>query len=337
MPLNHFNLKGKFRTESGFYFQGLRLAYTVHGTLNEQKTNVIWVFHALTANSDPAEWWPGMVGEGCVFDPHKYFIICVNMPGSCYGSSGPLDTNPDTGKPWHHDFPLFTISDMVKAYRQLRDHLGIKSVELAVGGSTGGMQALEWAIQEPDFIRKLVLIATSARHSPWGIAFNASQRMAIEADHTWIQRTDQAGIEGMKVARSIALISYRSYEAYGSSQQDDSEQLQHYKAESYQKYQGEKLSKRFNAFSYYQLSLAMDAHHAGRHRESIEVALGSIKAQTLVIGISTDQLFPPADQQFLATHIKGSRLEIIDSLYGHDGFLLEFNQLSKLILNNHFL
>lgn len=331
MSLAFYHFPEKFKTESGYDFKGLRLAYTVHGTLNQQRDNVIWVFHALTANSDPAEWWPGMLGSDLLFDPQKHYIICVNMPGSCYGSSGPLDENVKTGQLWYHDFPLFSIRDMVNAYRQLRDHLGIRSVMLGIGGSMGGMQALEWAVQEPDFFKSLVLIACSARHSAWGIAFNASQRMALESDITWQERHAQAGAEGMKVARSMALLSYRCFEAYEATQTDRSDKLQHYKAESYQRYQGEKFAGRFNAFSYYRLSQSMDTHHVGRNRESTESALHRVTAETLIISIQGDQLFPLNDQIFLAENIPGARLEIIPSVYGHDGFLIEVKALSKKI------
>jgi homoserine O-acetyltransferase/O-succinyltransferase len=329
--MNIYQYPGDFFTEGGQLLPDLKLAYTTSGRLNQAKNNVVWVFHALTANSNPAEWWPGMIGENRLIDPENDFVICVNMPGSCYGSSGPLDTNSSTGRPWYHEFPVFTILDMIKAYQGLRDQLGISAIKLAIGGSTGGMQALEWAVFEPEFIQNLVLIATNARHSPWGIAFNTSQRMAIEADQTWKNRDANAGMEGMKVARSIALISYRSYEAYLDTQAETNAPITAFRAESYQKYQGEKLAQRFNAFSYYALSRTMDAHHVGRNRGGIEKALAAIKAKTLVIGIKTDQLFPPSEQEYLARLIPQAALEIIDSRFGHDGFLLEFEKLSKII------
>ena len=158
--------------ESGQHLPGIHLAYTVHGALNERRDNVIWIFHALTANSDPAEWWPGLVGAGKLFDPAEYYIICVNMPGSCYGSTGPLDVDPATGEPYYHDFPLFTTRDMIRTYQALRHELGIQKILLGIGGSMGGQQLLEWAIEEPALFRNIVPIATNARHSPWAIAFS---------------------------------------------------------------------------------------------------------------------------------------------------------------------
>jgi homoserine O-acetyltransferase len=331
-----------FILECGITLPKIHLAYTTHGHLNAAKDNVVWIFHALTANSDPGEWWPGLVGTGKLFDPELHFIVCVNMPGSCYGSIGPLELNPDTTEPWYHDFPFFTTRDMIRGYQHLRQHLGIEKIHTGIGGSMGGQQLLEWAIEEPDLFRYIFPVATNAQHSPWGIAFNASQRMSIEADKTWLERKPDAGTEGMKVARSIALISYRHYETYSKSQSEtNDDSISDYKSESYQRYQGEKLARRFNAFSYYKLSQGMDAHNVGRGRKSVTEALKKVRAQTLVIGIETDILFPLVEQRFLADHIPGAEYRAIQSHYGHDGFLLEFDQIEQIIReflgngNNH--
>jgi homoserine O-acetyltransferase len=327
-----FTYNKPFRLESGALLNQFHLAYTTLGELNEAKNNTIWIFHALTANSDPSEWWSGLVGDGKLFDPSKYFIVSVNMPGSAYGSLGPLDTNPLTNEPYYHDFPWFTPRDMIRAYDPLRKFLGIEKIFLGIGGSMGGQQLLEWAIEEPQLFEHIVPIATNAFHSAWGIAFNASQRMAIESDQTWKDKISSAGSEGLKAARSIALLSYRHYDAYGISQIEESNDLlDEFKSESYQRYQGEKLVKRFNAFSYYFLSKGMDAHNVGRNRMSIEMALKEITARTLVIGISNDILFPISEQQFLAKSINGAHFKSIDSFYGHDGFLLEYDQITKAI------
>jgi homoserine O-acetyltransferase len=333
-----FSYQHAFTLESGRGLPGFHLAYTVHGKLNAAKDNVVWVFHALTANSDPAEWWHGLVGEGKVFDPHQYCIVCVNMPGSCYGSIGPLDTNTETGQPFYHHFPAFTTRDMIRSYQKLQEHLGIKSIAVGLGGSMGGQQLLEWAIEDPELFRHILPIATNAYHSPWGIAFNATQRQCIEGDPTWKSASPGAGMEGMKTARAIALLSYRNYLTYDALQkgyhiESNGAQLDKkvFKAETYQQYQGEKLARRFNAFSYYFLSRSMDMHDVGRGRLSVEAALGSIKARTLVIGISTDLLFPVKEQEFLAKAIPNAKLAVIDSLFGHDGFLLEFAQIEKLV------
>jgi len=318
--------------ESGAVLQKLHLAYTTYGQLNENKDNVVWIFHALTANSKPHEWWPEMVGEGRVFDPAKYFIICVNMPGSCYGSISPLDINPDTGAPYYHDFPFFTIRDMVQAYRLLQKELGVDKIKIGIGGSTGGQQLLEWAVQDPDLFSYIIPIATNAVHSPWGKAFNASQRFAIEADSTWWEKKEDAGKKGLEVARSIALLSYRTDIAYNKTQADlNDEMIEGFRSESYQRYQGEKLSKRFNAFSYYALTKSMDSHNLGRGRGGVQAALHTIKAKTLVLSLEGDILFPLYEQEFLAQHIPNARVKLINSDYGHDGFLLEFEQLTAAI------
>lgn len=338
MSYKTFRYDHLFTLESGRTVKGFHLAYTTYGKLNEAKNNVVWIFHALTANSNPTEWWPGLVGENTFFDPAKYFIVCVNMPGSCYGSLSPLDTDPRTNEPFYQNFPWFTTRDMVRAYQNLKKHLRIEKISIGIGGSMGGQQLVEWAIEEPQLFDYIIPIATNAYHSSWGIAFNVSQRWCIENDITWKNKDADAGLEGMKVARSIALLSYRHYDTYALSQQGfttETELLsvdkQVSKAESYQRYQGEKLARRFNAFSYYFLSQGMDKHNVARGRGSLHAALGSITAKTLVIAISSDILFPPAEQELLAAHIPNAELAIINSHYGHDGFLLEYEQITELI------
>ncbi|MGJ7032831.1 homoserine O-acetyltransferase family protein [Niabella hirudinis] len=321
-----------FILESGTIFQNLRLAYTTYGIMNEEQTNIIWIFHALTANSNPHEWWPEMIGEGRVFDPARDFIICVNMPGSCYGSSSPLDVNPATGTPYYHDFPFFTIRDMARSYRLLQKQLGIRKIKIGIGGSTGGQQLLEWAVQDPALFEYIIPLATNAVHSPWGKAFNASQRFAIEADQTWQNKRPDAGLKGMEVARGIALLSYRNATAYNKTQSEHSDdQLEAFRSESYQRYQGTKLAARFNAFSYYALSKSMDSHNLGRGRGGAIKALEQIGAKTLALALEGDLLFPPEEQEFLAAHIPGGIEKLIRSDYGHDGFLLEFEQISEAI------
>ncbi|MBD2699289.1 homoserine O-acetyltransferase [Spirosoma sp. BT702] len=336
MDIQYFDYKYSFPLESGGSLPGFRLAYTTRGTLSQtpDHSNVVWVCHALTGNADAGDWWWGMVGAGKQFDPARDFIVCVNVLGSCYGSTGPLSTNPVTGQTYFHDFPAITIRDLVNAMDLLRQELGIEKIHTCIGGSVGGEQAMEWAILQPSLIQNLILIAVSAVASPWCIAFNEAQRMAIEADPTWPERRDDAGRNGMKAARAMAMISYRNYDTYGFTQAlDNNEQLDEYKAAGYQRYQGDKLADRFNAFTYWTLSKVMDSHNVGRNRGSILNALAQIKARTLVVGILSDLLFPPSEQQFLARHIPDATYEEIDSLYGHDGFLIEFRPLTNIIRN----
>jgi homoserine O-acetyltransferase len=270
-----------------------------------------------------------------LFNPDDYYIVCANMLGSCYGSTNALSINPETGEPYYHDFPLITARDMVAAFDRLREYLGIGHIHTLVGGSTGGQHALEWAITAPDLFDYLIPIATNAQHSPWGIAFNESQRLAIEADATWKERHPDAGKLGLQAARSIAMLSYRSYETYQASQSESEDGvIDGFKASSYQRYQGEKLVNRFNAFSYYTLIKVMDSHHVGRGRGGCIAALSRIKAKTLVIGVASDVLFPIGEQLFLAKHIPNASFVAIESPYGHDGFLIEFDLLQKHI--RHF-
>lgn len=317
--------------ESGETLRQWGLAYHTQGQLNEAGNNVIWVCHALTANSDPFSWWDGIVGTGCLFDPSEHFIICANMLGSCYGSTNALSINPDTGEPYYHAFPTLTIRDMVKAFDRLRIYLGIERIDTLIGGSMGGQQALEWAITQPQLFKHFIPIATNAQHSPWGIAFNASQRLAIEADSTWKENREDAGKAGLAAARATAMLSYRNYDTYNTTQADENHKIDHFKASSYQTYQGSKLADRFNAFSYFTLSKAMDSHNVGRDRGGIEHALSQIQARTLVMGISSDILFPIEEQQRIAEGIEGADFQSIDSLYGHDGFLIEFKAMEKAL------
>lgn len=335
-----FNYTKPFTLESGVTLPGYHLAYTTHGKLNAAKDNVVWIFHALTANSNPLEWWPGLVGEGKFFDPAKYFIICVNKPGSPYGSISPLSINPETGQPYYHQFPVFTIRDMIRTYQQLKDHLGIKKIFIGLGGSTGGMQLLEWSIEEPELFEHIVPIATNAALSPWAIAFNASQRLAIEADETWLEEKPDAGQRGLAAARSIALLSYRHYNGYDITQPRDKAFVELskeavYAADNYQRYQGLKLVNRFNVISYYRLSQSMDSHDVGRNRNGVEKALKQVKTRTLVIGIVSDMLYPISEQEYLQKTIPGAQLLSIASDFGHDGFLLEYEKIETAL--KHFI
>lgn len=327
-----FHYHEKFQLEAGGSLQGFQLKYTTLGKFNADKSNVVWICHALTGSPDFTDWWSGMFDEGRFFDPAQYFIICANVLGGCYGSTGHLSLNPENGKPYFHSFPTITNRDVVRAFDLLRQELQIEQVHTLIGGSLGGQQVLEWAIEQPDVFQHIIPIATNASHSPWGIAFNEAQRMAIEADATWKDNDIRAGSEGLKAARAIGMLSYRFYDTYGQTQSEkNNDKLEEYRASTYQRYQGQKLANRFNSFTYYGLSKMMDSHNVGRSRESIESALRSIKAKTLVVGIDSDILFPLSEQRFLAETIPHARLEVMTSLYGHDGFLVEFEQLSNHI------
>ena len=323
-----------FKLESGEVLPSLEIAYDTFGELNEAKDNVIWVCHALTANSDVADWWPHTVEQGKFLDPERYFIVCANFLGSHYGTTSPLSVNPATDKKWYYDFPRITVRDMVACHQLLAKELGIERVKLLIGSSIGGFQCMEWAIMEPEFMENLALIATTTYSEPWAAAFNESQRMAIRLDPSWGEEKDDAGLDGMAVARSIALISYRGGAAYNATQQELSNPLEasfDRRAHSYQQYQGEKLRRRFNALSYYRLSEAVDSHNIARGRGTIAEALSRIKARTLVVAISSDILFPVEAHTPLREHIADVEYHLIESEFGHDGFLVEHEKLNTII------
>ena len=306
-----------FTLESGISLPKLKIAYHYYGEYTPGK-KVAWVCHALTANSDVAEWWKGLVGEGSIINPNDYFIVCANIIGSCYGS-----TQTD-------QFPMITIRDMVKANILLRQHLGIESIDLILGGSMGGYQALEWAIMEPTVIQKMFLIATTAAESAWAIAIHTAQRLAIEADPTWKETKPNAGAKGLKAARAIGILTYRNYDIFKEKQTDaDAEKIDDLKAASYINYQGDKLVNRFNAYSYWLLTKSMDSHHIARGRGGdLKATLSSIQTPTLVIGINSDILCPLTEQKFMEAHMPNASLVAIDSMYGHDGFIIETAQIT---------
>ncbi len=329
--MHFFNYPHPITLESGGTLPELTIAYTTYGQLNADRSNVVWVCHALTANANAADWWNGVVGAQHVIDPAKYFIVCANILGSCYGSTGPLSINPLTQQPYYHSFPLVTIRDMVQAHILLRKHLGIENIFLIMGGSMGGYQALEWCVAEKNVISNLFLLATSPTESAWGIAIHTAQRLSIEADCTWQNPSPQAGAKGLKAARAIGMLTYRNYGIMVKQQTDgDAEKLDNYKASTYIQYQGDKLVQRFTAYSYWLLTKAMDSHHLGRARGGdLLPVLQTITQQTLLVGISSDILCPLTEQLFLATHLPNATLIEIDSNYGHDGFIVESAIISK--------
>jgi homoserine O-acetyltransferase/O-succinyltransferase len=323
-----------FRTETGAILPELEIAYHTWGTLNSDADNVIWVCHALTANSDVESWWPGMVGKGLLFDPEKYFIVCANVLGSCYGTTGPASINTETGRPWLRDFPAVTIRDLVNVHEILRKHLGIKNIHSVIGASIGGFQSLEYCIMYPGIVDRLIFIASSCKQSPWAIGFSESQRLAMEADQSFVANVPDGGKAGLKAARSIALLSYRNAPAYNRTQaEQDDEKLDNFRASSYQAYQGDKLVNRFNPYSYYTLVKLSDTHNTGRGRGGTAKALARIKARALCIGITSDILFPVEEQKYVAANIPDAEYVEIDSFYGHDGFLIENELVTNTVRN----
>ena len=344
--LQQYHYKHPFVLEGGGVLDGLTIGYHTYGRLDEQGNNVVWVCHALTANSDAVEWWSGLIGPGKVIDTNRYYVVCANILGSCYGTEAALF---DGEKPL-----LVSIRDMVAAHRLLREHLGIPSIRLLMGGSMGGYQVLEWAIQEPALIRELFLIGTAASESAWGIAIHTAQRLAIEADPTWYNHGQAAlvarghatgavetggatpgempGAAGLKAARAIGMLTYRTYEQFVAAQTGPAGEVEGFRAESYIRYQGQKLTRRFQARNYWLLTRSMDTHNIARGRGgNIETVLHSIPHRTLVMGINSDLLCPFVEQKFLAQHLPQAHLIGIDSIYGHDGFLTESARISEYL------
>ncbi len=334
MEPHYYDYPRPFPLERGGELPALRIAYHTYGRLNEAGDNVVWVCHALTANSEVADWWPHTVEEGRFLDPDRHFVICANILGSHYGTTGPLSPNPATGEPWYGEFPKLTMHDVIRAHRLLADHLGIRRIKALIGSSVGGFQAVEWAVSEPDFIERLALIATAAKATPWQIAIDQTQRMAILADSSYGERRPDAGMAGMAAARAIGLLTYRGPEGYNLTQQehDTAPRYADFRACTYQSYQGEKLCRRFDAYSYMAILDTFDTHDVGRNRGGVAEALKRIKAQTLVVGITTDLIFTPAEMRELASRIPGSSYHEIASPFGHDGFLVEHEQLNAILM-----
>ena len=325
-----------FSFEAGGSLDQLEIIYHTSPREYKKGDRVVWLCHALTANSDPQDWWPEMVGANCCVDPDIDFVVCVNIFGSAYGTTGPRDFwTPDSGNRNNPlSFPKFTVRDTARLFTLVRKHLGIEHVDLLVGSSIGGFHALEWAIMEGDVIRNAAFIATAPRVSPWLSAWMEVQRMALEADPTFraCENLD-GGRKGLEAARAISLISYRSFDGYNLTQYEtDDDCLFASRAASYERYQGEKLVKRgFDAYSYYYLLHCVDSQNVGRHRGGVANALSQITAKSIVISITSDGLFPPCESREWAKYIPDAIYYEIESRFGHDGFLLETEQITRLL------
>lgn len=323
-----------FVTESGYRFEQPDVAYKTWGSLNSRRDNVILVCHALTGHAAADEWFPGIFGKNNICDPSKNFIICINIPGSHYGSVGPWSTNPQTGRPYRSAFPGITVRDMVRFQQQVLDQLDIRGIQLAIGGSLGGMQVLEFAIMDSR-IKSAVPVAMGMTHSPWAIGISEAQRAAIYADPKWQDGNYEEGNgpdKGLAAARMMAMITYRTPQDYnrkfGRKRQENSDLFQ---VESYLNYQGEKLVDRFDANSYVILTKAMDTHDVSRQRGSFKDVLSRVEIPVQMVGIDSDHLYPAAEQKELASLLPFGEYSEISSVYGHDAFLIEFEQLGSII------
>lgn len=325
-----FHYEKLFSLESGEHLSGFHLAYTIYGDI-DSKNPVLWINHALTGNSHVIEWWSGLVGEDKFFDPSQYTIISTNLLGSCYGSTNPLSQNPDTEKPYFYDFPNLTTRDQANALELLRQYLHIENIHTLIGGSLGGQVAIEWTYTLGQKLKNSIIVAANAKSTPWIVGFNEAQRMAISSDCSWGEEHPEAGKSGLKTARAIGMLTYRHPNSFAETQKEAEEKLDNFKVSSYLQYQGDKLSLRFNALSYWVLTKAMDSHDVGRGRGGAEAALGEISAKVLAIGVDTDQLFRNTESQFISKYVKNGVYSEINSIYGHDAFLIEYEQLIYIL------
>ena len=330
--LQYYQHEKSVQLESGVILPRLTIGYHTFGSLNKSRDNVIWVCHALTASSDIREWWGDLLGPGKVFDTDKYFIVCANILGSCYGTTGPRSRNPKDHIAYGLEFPVFTMRDIAKVNLMLKDYLNIDDFVLLIGGSCGGHQCLEMALKVPNLAENMVLLASSARESAWAIALHEAGRMAITADPSFRENQDRSGATGLKAARAVALLGCRTIQSYVKNQTDiDDQKIDEFKAATYVQHQGTKLERRFYAQCYYYLLKALDSHNIGRNRNGIEAALKQLTIPTLVIGIESDLLIPIPFQQMLAEHLPNGQFHGIPSEYGHDGFLLETEAITNIL------
>jgi len=325
---------GDFRLENGASLRQVEIAYRTWGDPANASDSAILICHALTGSADVEAWWPNIVGHGKAFDPAHDYIVCANILGSCYGTTGPVSLRPGSGERYRADFPAISVRDMVELQRVLLDELGVEQLELVTGPSLGGMQALEWAISYPDRVRSIVPIGVGGRHSAWCIGVSEAQRAAIAADPNWkggYYSDDLPPAKGLAAARMMAICTYRSWQSFDRrfGRERQSEEL--YQVQSYLRHQGDKINDRFDANTYVTLTHAMHTHDLSRGRGDYAEVLHSILQPALIVSVSTDALYPPGEQQVLAEHLPNSRYEMLESAHGHDGFLIETEELGNKI------
>ncbi len=341
------------RLQHGGILPSVAVAYEEYGERNAAGDNTVLVCHALTGSAHAAGvgdreevpgWWDPLIGPGKAIDTDRFHVLCTNVLGGCYGTTGPSSLDPSTGRPYGPTFPRYTVRDMVEVQKRLLDRLEIGSVRAVVGGSMGGMQVLEWGVMYPEMVRGLVPIAIGARHSAWAIGLNEVARRAIMSDPAWqggTYRIDQQPEVGLGLARAIAMLTYRSHASvegrfgrerfdnkHSNGQAAGSVLEAPFEIASYLAYQGVKLVKRFDANTYLYLTLAMDDYDIGEGRGGVDAVLSKLTMPALVLGIDTDVLYPEAEAKALAERLPSARYARIVSPHGHDAFLIEFDQVS---------
>lgn len=330
----YLELPRSFLLENGAALQEVTIAYQTWGDPANADQRAILICHALTGSADVDAWWPGIIGPGKAFDPAHDFVICANILGSCYGTTGPLSRKPGSQQRYRADFPEISVRDMVSLQKTLMDHLGIRRLALVTGPSLGGMQALEWAASYPEMVGSIVPIGVGARHSPWCIGVSEAQRAAIEADPHWnngYYSDDQPPQRGLSAARMMAVCTYRSWHSFENRFGRDVRSDGQYQVQSYLRHQGEKINQRFDANTYVTLTHAMHTHDLARGRGKSAAVLAKLAQPALVVSVSSDALYPPHEQARLAAALPNSSYVVLESLHGHDGFLIETEHLGALI------
>lgn len=328
-----FRLRDTLPLERGGNLSDVTLAYRTWGDPNSNGRTVL-ICHALTGSADADAWWPGIIGPGLTFDPKRDFIVCSNIIGGCYGSTGPASAMPGGRRRYRDRFPRITVRDMVRAQRRLIDFLAIDTLDIVTGPSLGGMQALEWALCYPDRVRSIAPIGVGARHSAWCIGLSEAQRAAIYADPNWRGGNyDESAppAEGLAVARMMAVCGYRSWASFDARFGRERRAPDEYQAQSYLRHQGRKITERFDAGSYVRLTQAMNDHDVAAGRGGLAEVLATITQPALVVSVSSDILYPPDEQRFLVQHLPEARHAMLSSIHGHDGFLIESAELGTLI------
>ena len=332
-PFATLELPGPFVLESGARLPALRVAYRTWGELDEHGGNAVLVCHALTGSADVDRWWGPLLGPDRALDPERDFVVCSNVLGGCYGTTGPTSLRPDA-RPWAAAFPDVSVRDIVRVQAALLESIGVKRLRLVVGGSLGGMQVLEWALLYPGRVAAIAPIAISARHSAWAIAVSEAQRQAIAADTRWRgghYPAEDPPSAGLAAARMVAMCSYRSRASleprFGRDRSGDGR----FAVESWLHHHGGALVDRFDANTYVTLTRAMDTHDVGRDRGGWREALATVKAPALVLSIDSDVLYPPVEQEELAAALPDARLVPLRSPHGHDAFLIEAETVGALL------
>ena len=320
--------------EGGGTLPQVTVACRTWGRLNRAGDNAVLVCHALTGSADIEQWWPDLLGPGKALDPSRDFIVCSNVLGGCYGSTGPTSLSPDTGRRYGARFPAVTVRDLVQVQAALLDQLGVAELALVLGGSLGGMQVLEWAALHPDRVRAAAAISVGARQSPWCIALSEAQRQTIYTDARWRDGGyDPADppAAGLAAARMAAMVSYRHWQEFDARFGREPAEAGGFQVESWLRHHGAKFTARFDAASYVALTRVMDSHDLGRGRGGVARALSALRVPLLVVGSSSDVLYTPDEQRELAWHVPGAELAWLESPHGHDAFLIETGRLDGLI------